>query len=65
LLTKQIVEPPPSPETYNPEVHREMAELIVRMLAKDPDGRPRDLPDFLMKFRKARIFKVFAQKKIS
>jgi serine/threonine protein kinase len=65
LLTKQVVEPPPSPETYNPEIHRDMAELIVRMLAKDPDGRPRDFPDFLMKFRKARIFKAVAQKKSS
>jgi hypothetical protein len=65
LLTKQVLEPPPSPDLYNPEVQRDMSELILSMLAKDPDGRPRDFPDFLMKFRKARIFKAVAQKKSS
>jgi serine/threonine protein kinase len=65
LLTKQVIEPPTSPDVYNPEIHRDMAELIVTMLAKDPDGRPRDFPDFLMKFRKARIFQAVVQKKSS
>jgi serine/threonine protein kinase len=57
LLTKQIAEPPTPPEVYNPDITHEMSDLVVAMLAKEPEGRPRDLHDFLMKFRKARIFK--------
>ncbi len=34
-------------------------------LAKDPGGRPRDMQDFLMGFRKARVFKAVAHKKSS
>jgi serine/threonine protein kinase len=63
LLNKQVAEAPASPELYNPEIHRDMAALILAMLAKDPDERPRDFADFLMRFRKLRTFKVVAQKK--
>jgi serine/threonine protein kinase len=63
LLNKQIAEAPASPELYNPEIHRDMAELILTMLAKDPDERPRDFADFLMRFRKVRTFKFATQKK--
>jgi eukaryotic-like serine/threonine-protein kinase len=63
LLTKQIAEAPTPPEVYNPDVTREMSELVVAMLAKDPDDRPRDFHDFLMKFRKVRPFKVVVVQK--
>src|SRR5262249_29730076 len=43
LLTKHLVEAPASPEIYNPEITRDMADLIVRMLSKDKGGRPRDM----------------------
>ena len=65
LLTKHILEAPASPELYNPDVHRDMVELVLSMLAKDPGARPRDMQDFLMRFRKARVFKVVAHKKSS
>jgi eukaryotic-like serine/threonine-protein kinase len=63
LLTKQIAEAPTPPEVYNPDMTREMSELLVSMLAKDPDDRPRDFHDFLMKFRKIRPFKVVVVQK--
>jgi eukaryotic-like serine/threonine-protein kinase len=65
LLTKHILEAPASPELYNPDVHRDTAELVLSMLAKDPGARPRDMQDFLMRFRKARVFKAVAHKKSS
>jgi serine/threonine-protein kinase len=64
LLTKQIAEAPTPPNVYNPEITPDMSDLVVSMLAKDPDERPRDFHDFLMKFRKIRPFKVvLVQKK--
>jgi serine/threonine protein kinase len=63
LLTKHLIEAPTSPEVYNPELTREMAELIVRMLSKNREARPRDMNEFQMKFRGTRIFKVPLAKK--
>jgi serine/threonine protein kinase len=64
LLTKQVAEAVTPPEVYNPDITREMSELVALMLAKDPDARPRDFHDFLLKFRKVRVYKaVAAQKK--
>jgi serine/threonine protein kinase len=63
LLTKQVVEKPETPVTYNPDVTKEMAELVLAMLSKERDGRPRDMSDFLHKFRGVRIFKPAAAPK--
>jgi serine/threonine protein kinase len=55
LLTKQLYEKPVSPATFSPDVTDEMADLVLRMLAKDPEERPRDMQDFTLQFRKVRI----------
>lgn len=56
LLTKHIVEKPISPRHYNSEVSEEFAELILRMLAKKKDDRPRDFHEVLMQLRGIRIY---------
>lgn len=56
LLTKHIVEKPISPRHYNSEVSEEFAELILRMLAKKKDDRPRDFHEVLMQLRGVRIY---------
>jgi serine/threonine protein kinase len=63
LLKKQLYEKPENPQVYNAEITREMADLIIRMLDKNPDKRPRDFSDFLMKFRAIRVFKPVPVKK--
>jgi serine/threonine protein kinase len=57
LLSKHILEKPPSPQLYNPDVTDDLADLVLRMLAKKRDDRPRDFHDFLQKFRMMRLFK--------
>lgn len=57
LLHKQIIEKPASPQMYNPDVTDECADLILRMLAKKKEDRPKDFHEVLMKLRGIRIFK--------
>jgi serine/threonine protein kinase len=56
LLTKHIIEKPTSPQHYNPEVTKEFADLVLRMLAKKKEERPRDFHDVLMQLRNVRLF---------
>jgi len=57
LLRKHLFEKPTSPQIFNPEVTDEFAELILRMLEKDPKKRPHDLAQFLSEFRTIRVYK--------
>jgi serine/threonine-protein kinase len=57
LLKKQLIEKPSSPQLYNKDVTDEFAELVLRMLAKKKEERPRDFHQVLMDLRKTRIFK--------
>jgi eukaryotic-like serine/threonine-protein kinase len=57
LLTKQIVEKPASPRVHNPDVTEEFANLVLQMLAKKPEERPRDFHEVLMKLRGIKVFK--------
>jgi serine/threonine protein kinase len=56
LLHKHITEKPISPRHYNPEVTEEFADLILRMLAKKKEERPRDFHEVLMQMRGLRIY---------
>jgi serine/threonine protein kinase len=56
LLTKHITERPVSPRHYNPEVSEQFADLILRMLAKKKEDRPRDFHEVLMQLRGIRLF---------
>jgi len=57
LLNKHISEKPASPRLYNPDVTEEFADLVLQMLAKKKEDRPRDFHEVLMKMRGLRIFK--------
>lgn len=65
LLAKHIMEKPISPEQYNPEVTKEFADLILHMLQKKPEHRPKDFHQVLMALRTIKIFKNAPAKKES
>jgi serine/threonine protein kinase len=56
LLHKHILEKPLTPRHYNPEVTEEFADLILRMLAKKKEDRPRDFHEVLMQMRGLRVY---------
>jgi serine/threonine protein kinase len=57
LLQKHILEKPPSPQFFNPDVTDEFAKLVLQMLAKKPDERPQTFHDVLKVLNTIRIFK--------
>ena len=57
LLRKHLVEKPDSPQIHNPDVTDECAELVLRMLAKNKQDRPKDFHEILMKLQNIKIFK--------
>ena len=57
LLTKQILEKPITPRQYNPDVSEAFADLVLRMLAKKRQDRPKDFHEVLMAMRGLRVFK--------
>jgi serine/threonine protein kinase len=57
LLQKHISEKPTTPRVYNPDVTEEFADLILKMLSKKKEDRPRDFHDVLMKMRTMKVFK--------
>ncbi len=57
LLAKHITEKPMPPQSLNPDVTDEFGSLVLRMLAKKKQDRPRDFHEVLMDLRKTRIFK--------
>ncbi len=57
LLTKHLRSSPPSLEALNSNVTLELAQLIRRCLAKNPDARPKTVDDFLTEFRMIRVFR--------
>jgi eukaryotic-like serine/threonine-protein kinase len=57
LLKKQLTEKPDSPQIHNRDVTDEFAELVLRMLAKKKQDRPKDFHEILIKLRNIKIFK--------
>ena len=43
VITKHLIEEPPNPRDRNQEIPQELADLIVRMMQKDPGDRFADL----------------------
>jgi eukaryotic-like serine/threonine-protein kinase len=56
LLNKQITEKPLSPRSINPDVTEDCAALILRMLAKKKEDRPKDFHEVLMALRSMKVF---------
>ncbi len=63
LLRKQLTDKPDSPNMYNPELDEEFCALVVRMLSKKKEDRPRDFHEVLMKLRTIRVYKTEAPAK--
>jgi serine/threonine protein kinase len=57
LLSKHLAEKPVPPNVLNPEVTDEFSKLVVQMLAKKREQRPRDFHEVLMRLKDTRIFK--------
>jgi serine/threonine-protein kinase len=57
LLNKHIAEKPVSPQLHNPDVTNEFAELVLHMLAKKREDRPKDFYQVLMRLRGMKVYK--------
>jgi serine/threonine-protein kinase len=57
LLQKHIAEKPLSQQVHNPDVTDEFAALVLRMLAKKKEQRPKDFHEVLIALRALKVFK--------
>jgi serine/threonine-protein kinase len=57
LLEKHIKEKPVNPRQYNQDVTEDFAALVMRMLEKKREDRPRDFHEIMMAMRNYRVFK--------
>src|SRR5262245_40972314 len=57
LLSKHIGEKPVSPQAHNPDVTDQFAQLVLQMLQKKKQDRPKDFHEILMALRTMRVFK--------
>jgi eukaryotic-like serine/threonine-protein kinase len=57
LLNKHIFEKPLSPQQFNPDVTKEFADLVLQMLAKKREQRPKDFHVVLMAMRGLKMYK--------
>jgi serine/threonine-protein kinase len=57
LLQKHISEKPVSPRVFNADITEEFAELILQMLAKKKEDRPRDFHEVLMAMKTMKVYK--------
>jgi serine/threonine protein kinase len=60
LLRKHIAEKPLTPQAHNPDVTDEFAGLVLQMLSKRREDRPKDFHQILMALRGMRVFKADA-----
>jgi eukaryotic-like serine/threonine-protein kinase len=63
LLTKHITEKPVNLRQINPDVTEDFAALVMRMLEKRKEDRPRDFHDVLIQLRGMRVLKSSPVKK--
>jgi serine/threonine-protein kinase len=62
LLNKHIKTKPPHISVLNKNVHADFAELVTRMLAKDPKDRPDSLKEFARTLKAGRVFQIKPRK---
>jgi serine/threonine protein kinase len=62
LLNKHLRAKPTQLSVLNKNVHADFADLVHRMLAKDPKDRPESLKDFVRALRAGRVFQVKPRK---
>src|SRR5262249_44958675 len=57
LLHKHITDKAPAPRTFQPNITDEFSALILQMLEKKKEDRPKDFHEVLMALRNIRLFK--------
>jgi len=57
LLHKHLGETPSPPTVHNKEITPEFSDLVMRMIRKRPQDRPKSLREFLSQFARIRIYK--------
>jgi serine/threonine protein kinase len=57
LLAKHIIEKPVTPRNFNPDVTEEFATLVLKMLAKKKQDRPKTFHEVLSALGAMRVFK--------
>lgn len=57
LLTRHLRDKPASPDLYNTEITKEFNSLVLRMLEKKPENRPKDFHEVLIALRSLQIWK--------
>jgi serine/threonine protein kinase len=62
LLNKHIKLKPPSVQMLNRNVHADFANLLHRMLAKEPKDRPDSLMEFMRELKAGRVFQIKPKK---
>ncbi len=55
LMAKHLREMPLPPRSYNPQVTKDFDQLVMLMLDKDREKRPRNFHEVLMRMRKMRV----------
>ena len=53
MFRKVAEMPPPAPSTYNPAISPELEQIVLRMLAKNPDERYQNIRDILAVYDRA------------
>ena len=64
LLNRQLAEKPNPPTMHNKDLTDEFAKLVMKMLAKKRDDRPKSFHEVLIDLQKIRIFKSFVDKPV-
>lgn len=62
LLTKHLKTKPAALSMINRNVHAGFADLVHRMLAKEPDERPDSLKEFIRELKAGRVFQIKPKK---
>ncbi len=57
LLAKHFTEKPVPPKELNPNISNEFSDLVLRMLAKKKEHRPRDFHEVLMSLKTLKVYK--------
>jgi serine/threonine protein kinase len=57
LLTRHFTEKPAPPSTYNKDLTEEFSKLVLKMMAKKRDDRPKSFHEVLIELRKIKIYK--------
>jgi serine/threonine-protein kinase len=62
LLNKHLRTKPTHISVLNKNVHADFADLVTRMLAKDPKDRPDSFKDFIRTLKAGRVFQIKPRK---